>query len=205
MTRTPQNPTELRRLRRQLAAFHRVLPSLDLKRRQLAVQSALERDALRRERGEFERSVAEVAHRLPMLASASVSLEGLVIARRLHTGVEVFAGVGIPVFEALDLAVADYSRIGTPHWVDGFVEMLCAAATARARLSVRERRIAILGLALRGAMRRVNLLEKMLVPRTVAAIRGIEVFLADAKRAEVVRAKIAKSRHAASALSGNAP
>ena len=112
---------------------------------------------------------------------------------------------GIPMSQG---EVARLSDLGVTWTPEGAAATLIAEGNrpaARARLAVRERRIVILGLALRGAIRRVNLLEKMLVPRTTVAIRGIEVFLADAKRAEVVRAKIAKSRHAASARSGNTP
>jgi V/A-type H+/Na+-transporting ATPase subunit D len=41
---------------------------------------------------------------------------------------------------------------------------------------------------------RVNLFEKVLIPRTQAHIRKIQIFLGDAERAGVVTAKLAKAK-----------
>jgi V/A-type H+-transporting ATPase subunit D len=52
-------------------------------------------------------------------------------------------------------------------------------------------------LAVQKITQRVNLFDKMLIPRTRENIRKIGIFLADSERAAVVRAKIAKSRRLA--------
>jgi V/A-type H+-transporting ATPase subunit D len=47
---------------------------------------------------------------------------------------------------------------------------------------------------------RVNLFEKVLIPRTREHIRRIRIYLADAERAAVVRSKIAKRKRAAAGM-----
>jgi len=70
---------------------------------------------------------------------------------------------------------------------------------ARAALAMRTRRVAALEHALQRATQRVNLLEKLLIPRTRRAIRTIDIAIADSRRAAFVRAKIAKAHGGASA------
>jgi V/A-type H+-transporting ATPase subunit D len=69
-----------------------------------------------------------------------------------------------------------------------------------AELSVAEdvarRRLARLEAALTRTVQRVHLFEKVLVPEAQAELRRILVFLGDAERAALVRAKLAKARHA---------
>jgi V/A-type H+-transporting ATPase subunit D len=198
MPRAPQNPTELRRLRRQLAAFRRVVPSLDLKRRQLALRQAAERAALAAGAAALDRAQAEAAERLPMLAHEGVDLRSTVTLVAVHADQEIVAGVPIPRLLGVEFAAPASSLLGTPLWVDGYAERMRLVVELALECEVRARRAASLGAALMKATQRVNLLEKALIPRTLRAAHAIEVFLADAKRAEVVRAKIAKrQRHAA--------
>ena len=62
---------------------------------------------------------------------------------------------------------------------------------------VERRRLALLDEAVRKVTQRVNLFEKVLIPRTKEHIRKIRIYLSDAERAAVVRSKIAKRKHAA--------
>jgi len=64
------------------------------------------------------------------------------------------------------------------------------------RVSLHRRRYALLDEAVRTITQRVNLFDKVLIPRTRANIKRIRIFLADGERAAVVRAKIAKAKRA---------
>ncbi len=55
--------------------------------------------------------------------------------------------------------------------------------------------------AVRKATQRVNLVEKVLIPRSRAHIKKIRIYLSDEERAAVVRSKIAKKKRAAEGLS----
>ena len=57
-------------------------------------------------------------------------------------------------------------------------------------------RLELLDEAVRTITQRVNLFDKVLIPRAQANIKRIRIFLADGERAAVVRAKIAKAKRA---------
>jgi len=198
MTRLALNKTELARKKRELATYRRFLPSLDLKRRQLLE----ERSRARADLAELERQRAalreEAGRNIPMLSNRRISVEGLVTVRDVQLGEANIVGVCVPVFESVDVAVEPYGLLSKPHWVDAVVEMLKRAAELQLREQVARERLERLEAGLKKVTQRVNLFEKVLIPRAEAAIRTIQVGLADIERASVVRSKIAKRKHAES-------
>ncbi len=70
----------------------------------------------------------------------------------------------------------------------------------RVARQVEQRRLELLDAAVRKVTQRVNLFEKVLIPRSREHIRRIGIALSDAERAAVVRAKIAKGKRAREGL-----
>ena len=64
----------------------------------------------------------------------------------------------------------------------------------KVRLKVDQKRVEILQQAVKKVTQRVNLFDKVLIPRAQQNIRKIRIFLSDTERAAVVRAKITKSK-----------
>ena len=93
--------------------------------------------------------------------------------------------------------VQEYSTLVTPFWVDLLVENLEKLAELRVHLQIRQERVIRLDYAARKITQRVNLFEKVLIPRAEENIRRIVIFLSDQERAAVVRSKIAKGKNAA--------
>jgi V/A-type H+/Na+-transporting ATPase subunit D len=193
------NKTTLKQQRDQLKMFKRFLPSLDLKRQQLL--AALKQ--ARRELAEVEREVEQLDRHLeqlyPLLGSstaASRNLASLVQVRGVRIDEENMLGTRLPVAREVDFEVADYSRLVTPFWVDLLIDDLKRLAELRVHLQVRQERVERLDYAARRLTQRVNLFEKVLIPRAIESIRRIVIFLSDQERAAVVRSKIAKQKHA---------
>lgn len=201
MTREALNKGTLNRLRRQEALYERVLPSLDLKRKQLIA----ERQRAERELGSIddriERLLTDVSALLPMLAVRAIPLKGLVQVERAEVTYRNLLGVTLPEAGDIEIAVHPYSYLGKPHWVDAAAEHVRELAGLRLRREVAAERVRRLRAAERKAVQRVNLLDKVLIPRTRERIRNVEIALADAERTAVVRSKIAKRRHARGGVS----
>jgi V/A-type H+/Na+-transporting ATPase subunit D len=193
------NKTTLKQQRDQLKMFKRFLPSLDLKRQQLLA-------ALKRARGEraaLQREIDDLTHRVeqlyPLLGSSTIpsqNLAGLVRIRDVRIDEENVLGTRLPVCPEVDFDVADYSRFVLPFWVDQLIDDLKRMAGLRVWLQVRAERVARLDYAARRITQRVNLFEKVLIPRAEQNIRKIVIFLSDQERAAVVRSKLAKQKHA---------
>lgn len=195
MTREALNKGTLNRLRRQRALYQRVLPSLDLKRRQLIAERQRARRALDATDAEIRDAFDRAAEVLPMLANRSIPLKGLVRVTDVDVVHRNLLGVTLPELASVDVDVHSYSYLSKPHWVDRAANALRSLAELRIRRRVRAERLRLLQQAERKAVQRVNLLEKVLIPRTRERIRKVEIALADAERSAVVRSKIAKRRH----------
>ena len=194
MPRLALNKTSLTRESTQLATYERFLPSLDLKRRQLiAERNRARRELKTLEAGARDRE-ADLGGRLPMAADERISLRKLVVVRAVHLDEENVVGLKLPVVAAIEIEVAPYSRLARPHWVDTLVAELEALLELGIRRQVAARRLAILDRAVKKTTQRVNLFDKVLIPRTRDHIRRIRISLSDAERAAVVNAKIAKRK-----------
>lgn len=191
------NKTTLKQQRDQLKTFKKFLPSLELKRQQLLT-------ALKRARAELEE--ANVAYRnfeskvsqiFPLLGSSTArtrNLASLIQIRSVRISEENLVGIRLPVAEEVDFDVKDYSRMVMPFWVDLLIENLQHMAKLNVLLQVRRQRVRLLDHAARRITQRVNLFEKVLIPKSVHNIRKIVIFLSDQERAAVVRSKIAKKK-----------
>lgn len=194
MAKLSLSKSALLRESRQLKSYKRFLPSLDLKRRQLIAERARARDTLadiRRQQAELR---AQVMQQLPMLANHEVDLPQMVQIETIDLREENVLGTLLPVLDRLELHRRPYSLLARPHWVDTTVARLERMLRLRVEERIAEIRLERLEAAVQKITQRVNLFEKVLIPRTEERIRHIRIHLADNERAAVVRAKIAKSR-----------
>ena len=194
MARLSLSKSSLSHEQRQLKTFERFLPSLDMKRKKLMAQRAAAHAALEETRAAMVELRAKVATGLPMLSNLEVDLSGLVTMQEVRVGRENQMGIWLPIFEGIEVQVAPYGRLAKPHWVDSVVNELKAILELRMREQLELRRLALLEEALRTLTQRVNLFEKVLIPRARDHIRRIGIYLADQERTAVVRAKIAKDK-----------
>jgi V/A-type H+-transporting ATPase subunit D len=194
MSRLTLNKASLSREQQRLSAFSQFLPSLDLKRRQLMAARKEHQARLAALQADLASLEAKVANDLPMLGSGRLDCSGLVWVEDVTFDRESLVGVKLPVLAAVRLGHKHYGFLGMPHWVDHLVNLLEQFLHRGIEAEVGARRLDLLEDALRTTTQRFNLLDKVLIPRTRANIKRIQLLLADQMRAEVVRAKISKNK-----------
>ncbi len=194
MARLALNKASLTRQAQQLKTFERFLPSLDLKRKQLLLERAQARRALTRTEAALAPLAGFVAERLPMASNDRVDLAGLVRVDRVALGEENVVGIRLPTLESVELGVRPYGYLGRPHWVDHVTRLLKETMELRVKAQVERRRLELLEVGVRRITQRVNLFEKVLIPRTRENIRQLRIYLSDSERSAVVRGKIAKRK-----------
>ncbi|MEL6234324.1 MAG: V-type ATP synthase subunit D [Pseudomonadota bacterium] len=197
MARLQLNKSSLARETAHLKSYRRFLPSLDLKRRQLMAAAAKARTDLEAARAIVAALSAQVGEDLPMLANEEVTLDGLARLTACRRATENVAGVSLPVLAEIEVEVAPYSPLAKPHWVDEVARLLKEMLTARLQVEIAQERRAILQKAVETITQRVNLFEKVLVPRTEANIKRIRIHLNEETMSAVTRSKIAKRKRAA--------
>ena len=197
MARLQLSKSALSREQKNLRTYKRFLPSLDLKRQQVMAernkaarqlaQTRREIDALRKAAGDIN----------PMLANRDVELTDLARITDVRLDVENVVGTRLPTLTTVIVEVRDYPLMGKPFWVDITARMLRQMLELRVRLQVEERRLALLEQAVKTITQRVNLFDKVLIPRARQNIKRIQIYLSDLQTAAVVRSKIAKRKRAA--------
>ena len=185
----------LQKERENLQLYQRLLPSLDLKRRQLSMEFEKARRAQAQAQQAADELEAKIGAELPMLANADIDLTGLVKVKNMHLGQENIVGVKLPVVDELEYDVTDYSLLTRPAWVDVAVVRLKEAAQSRIEVAVAAERVRILERAVRRVTQRVNLFDRILIPSAKDNIKRIQIFLGDIERDAVVRSKIAKGKN----------
>jgi len=201
MSGLPLNKSSLKQERSRLTTYSRFLPSLDLKRRQLTMELHRAQEEL----GQFDAAIRrlEASSRdvLALAGSVDMKLGGLVKVRDVEIAEENVVGVRLPRLGSVDIAITDYSTLAKPFWVDSLIDKLHATLEARAQRTVARRRVRKLKQAVLKVTQRVNLFEKVLIPEAEENIKQIQIHLADAERAAVVRSKITKAKRRKSSRS----
>ncbi len=194
MARLSYSKTSLSRQGAQLKRYKQFLPSLDLKRQQLTAERSKAQRQLQQTDKALQQMQQRVGHALPMLADTTIDLAGLVSVSRVDIGQENIVGVYLPVLINLQTRVTPYSFLSKPHWVDQLVDELLQAVQLRIRRQIEWQRLQILERAVKKITQRVNLFDKVLIPRTEENIRKIRIYLSDAEKAGVVNAKLTKRK-----------
>lgn len=178
----------------QLKLYQRLLPSLDLKRRQLTMEVKKAQQEHASAQSAVDTLETRIGEELPMLADEEFRLDGLVQLQSYKVIEQNVVGVKLPFLDSIECAVTDYSLLATPPWVDTLVQRLKDAAEQRMRAEIAGERQRILEIAVRRITQRVNLFEKILIPTAKQNIQKIRIFLGDAERAGVITSKLAKQK-----------
>jgi len=202
MAKLKKTKNELKAQRDALRRYHRFLPTLELKKQQL------QREVRRAEVALLERTTQEEAllERLRpwvKLLSSGLDLGAYVRVAALDLESANVAGVTVPVLAGLRFETPAIDYFETPAWLDDAIVALSELTSMRAEQRVLERRKELLGEELRITAQRVNLFEKVMIPRAEENMRIIRIALGDAQTAAVARAKLAKGK-GADLLSGMA-
>ncbi len=184
---------ELRFQQNRLKQLEKYLPTLQLKKAMLQAEvgeASLEISHLEEE---LKKQVHQVEKYSQLLSDQSM-LEPDQAARveAVNKRYENIAGVEVPYFEGIIFSDFAYSLFETPPWVDGAIEGLRKLVTAKAKKGIAEEKKRALEKEFREVSIRVNLFEKILIPRALRNIKKIKVFLGDQQLAAVSRAKVAK-------------
>lgn len=199
MTRLSLNKAQLAREMNDLSMYGRFLPALDLKRQQLMAERKKAETRLTEIDADIASRFETIGAEIPMLADRAIDLEGLVRLKTARIGERNVVGQRLPVLDGIEVEIAPYGYLVRPHWVDLVAERLTQILRLRIEARVIERQLALLDRAIRKVTQRVNLFEKVLIPRARSNIRRIRIALGDRERAAVVTSKIAKRKREAEA------
>ena len=194
MARLSLTKASLTKQKQQLKTFEDVLPSLDLKRRQISAERAKARKRLAQTQQQLEELESVISKELLMLSNELINLQYLVKVTKIDLVEENVMGTWLPKVKQVEIEVHNYAYLGKPFWVDRLVELLQVALKAKIEIQVIQQQVKLLNQSERVITQRFNLFDKVLIPQTKANIKKIQIYLADAERAGVVNSKLAKRK-----------
>lgn len=187
--------SELRLQQNRLAQLRKYLPTLQLKKAMLQTEVNEARTEISDLQVHFAKMRNHISTYSALLVDqASVDATGIAKVLSINKRYENIAGVEVPYFESVIFEPFLYDLFDAPAWLDAVVKGLQSAAEINVKIEVvREKKLALEG-ELRDVSIRVNLFEKILIPRAVRNIKKIKVFLGDQQLAAVSQAKVAKTK-----------
>ena len=186
---------ELRDQQFRLMQLQKYLPTLQLKKAMLQAevsQALLEIETLKEAYLEEKKRSARFQLLLTDPSSAYL-MRGTSVAD-VKKRYENIAGIDIPHFENVVFQPAEYTLFDTPLWLDSALAKLRHLVIAREKVLVAREKKERLEKELREVSIRVNLFEKVMIPRTQKNIKKIKVFLGDQELAAIAQAKVAKNK-----------
>ncbi len=201
MTQIKLTKTELRSEQLKLGRLQTYLPTLQLKKAMLQVEVSTAQVEIE----EIARQFAVLVERTEAFARllsdrrsgdvfASIEVENVVVK------MENIAGLDIPVYEKVIFAEYSYPLFDASVWAPSAIEALRLLIEMRERLKVARQKKELLEAELRAVSIRVNLFEKIMIPRITDNIKRIKIFLSDQQLASIAQAKVAKQKIAEGAL-----
>lgn len=186
---------ELRTQQMRLAELKKYLPTLQLKKAMLQGEVNEARAEILQCRVHFEKMHTALETYSSLLTlKVSFDLQEVVAIREVRKRYENIAGIEVPYFEGIVFKEVEYSLYESPPWIDGVIQGLRGLAEASVRIQIAQEKQQALEVELRDVSIKVNLFEKILIPRAESNIKKIKVFIGDQQLAAVSQAKAAKSK-----------
>lgn len=186
---------ELRQHQVRLQQLQRYLPTLQLRKALLQIEVVAARSAhelIKESRHQQWQKLVQSAPLLGLDPFAPVA-DAIKIENVLKTS-ENIAGVEVPLFSSIAFQPVDYSLYDSPPWLDAFIRKFREFRTLEVREAIAEEKYTVLARELRDVYIKVNLFEKILIPRCQRAITRTKIFLHDRQLAAIAQAKVAKTK-----------
>lgn len=176
-----------------LAQLEKYLPTLQLKKSLLQTQVMLSKNRISRLMEEHDKRKMEVSDFSYLLTSKyEKEFFSYIQIKHVQKSYENIAGVELPELEKVVFRQSDYNLLETPVWFDAALEKVQSMIHSKERVNVEEEKKRSLEKELKEVSIRVNLFEKILIPRTLGIIKKIKIFLGDQELAAISQAKVAK-------------
>lgn len=193
MAKLKLTKNELKKQKDALKRYLRYLPTLELKKQQLLAEIRRIKDEIKALQMKLDSLHKKLEAWIAVFAE-DVDIASLVELKDVVTDTGNIAGINIPLFKKLEFEKIEYDLKAYPFWVDSGVDALKETIAFEKELEVLAKQESLIQEELRTTVQRINLFDKVMIPRSKENIRKIRIFMGDQETAAVVRGKISKSK-----------
>ena len=193
MAKIKLTKNELKKQKDALKRYTRYLPTLELKKQQLLAEIRRVHDEIKASKDKLDALRKQLSAWVALFAE-DVDVASLLELKEVITDTGNIAGINIPLFKKLEFEEKSYDLMEYPLWVDSGVEVAKDTITFEKELEILNEQETLIREELRTTVQRINLFDKVMIPRSKESIRKIRIFMGDQDTAAVVRGKISKSK-----------
>ncbi len=187
--------TELRTEQYRFQQLQKYLPTLQLKKMLLQIEVNQAEQEIQTLQMEFDAVEKKISAYSALFSDRNAfDLYPAVKIVEVQKKFENIAGIDIPILEKVVFQDSGYMLFDSPVWLDSAILGLRGLIITREKIRIAHEKKAALEKELREVSIRVNLFEKILIPRAQDNIRKIKIFLGDQQLAAVCQAKVAKQK-----------
>jgi V/A-type H+-transporting ATPase subunit D len=195
MAQVKLTKTELRLQQVKLAQLQKYLPTLQLKKAMLQSEVNFTQLEIEQLDADFSKQETTISRFSSLFSDRSThdffsALNISDVSKRY----ENIAGVDIPILEKVVFSPGSYSLYDTPIWYEAAIDSVKKLLVIREKTKVAQEKKRALEKELREVSIRVNLFEKIMIPRALANIKKIKIFLGDMQLTAVSQAKVSKNK-----------
>jgi V/A-type H+/Na+-transporting ATPase subunit D len=193
MTKVKMTKNSLRDKQHLLHQLKTYLPTLQLKKSLLQTQIVLIKNRIKRLKQDFLDQKQIALEFCDLLTSKyGIDLIEFVEIKHVQKSYENIAGIELANLEKIIFTDSTYDLFDSPVWFDDALFKLKHLILTKEKIQIEEEKKRSLQKELKDVSIRVNLFEKILIPRTEEYIKKINIFLSDQELAMISQAKIAK-------------
>jgi len=193
MAKIKLTKNELKKQKDALKRYTRYLPTLELKKQQLLAEIRRVHDEIKASKDKLDALRKQLSAWVAVFAE-DVDVASLLELKEVITDTGNIAGINIPLFKKLEFEEKSYDLMEYPLWVDSGVEVAKDTIAFEKELEILNEQETLIREELRTTVQRINLFDKVMIPRSKESIRKIRIFMGDQDTAAVVRGKISKSK-----------
>ena len=193
MAKLKLTKNELKKQKDALKRYTRYLPTLELKKQQLLAEIRRVNDEIKASQSKLNALRKQLAAWIAVFAE-DVDISSLLELKEVITDIGNIAGINIPLFKKLEFEERSYDLMEYPLWVDSGVQAAKETIAYEKELEILKEQEALIQEELQTTVQRINLFDKVMIPRSKESIRKIRIFMGDQETAAVVRGKISKSK-----------
>jgi V/A-type H+-transporting ATPase subunit D len=186
---------ELRNQQDRLTQLKRYLPTLQLKKSLLQAEINQARHRFEELVKKFHSLNQEVRDSADLMSHVhEINYQEFTTIELIDKEHENIAGIDVVRVKNVTFKPKAYNLYDTPPWLEKVLYTLQALKKTQIAKEIEAHSLALLEKEFREVSIRVNLFEKILIPRAQATIKKIKIFLSDQQLAAVARSKIAKKK-----------
>lgn len=190
------NKSELTKLKKEEKIYLQFLPVLKLKQEQLQIENIKIKKNIKNKKIELELEEIKIKEIMKLLNDNSINfdIKEIFKIKNIIINEKSIAGIKLPFIERIDFTEKEIFFYDNPIYIIENIETIKIIIKTFKEIEILNKQNELLNKELKKTIQRINLFEKILIPKNKEETKKIKIALSDEQVSSVGRGKIAKKK-----------